>query len=447
MSFEDLEAKLKKFFLSTEKTSKDSIKQDIRQKTLEVFRRQRSFRIQKTWNVWHKKLSLSFSLLLMVSVLVSLNYPFSNNEIIAGKIKTLIGPVEIIRGTESFLVKDSSEILVGDFIKIGNNGEAKLVLPNQFISVAKNQTHFRVTDKNAIFLERGILENNVFRGAEIATNRGFILSPNGAIFNVSVSETGETKVSPQKNLVNVFDLMDGQISLEEGDEIILRSDTRLTQKELPSDLRLSNSQLASIYAKLVIARTKLLTGVERLLFSNEETARKDFSSAEKTFLSIAQVLKTSRELEISRRKNLNNLNINEILPKIAKKTNDEKLLTEIKALETLFTILKQNRGSIAFAPQSSGVESFDRYVTLKNLFSIGTEEQQIMRDVLLQKYVINFLRKVQNEELRIDQVSILNAEIEKMPKNEVSREFLEQVRKLFAPDLAEFLTEKIEYAF
>ena len=60
MSFEDLEAKLKKFFLSTEKTSKDSIKQDIRQKTLEVFRRQRSFRIQKTCNVWHKKLSLSF---------------------------------------------------------------------------------------------------------------------------------------------------------------------------------------------------------------------------------------------------------------------------------------------------------------------------------------------------------------------------------------------------
>lgn len=447
MSFEDLEDRLKKFFLSTGKTSKASIKQELRQKTLEVFRRQKRLQAQKMWSFFHQKVSIAVSFALFIGFFGFLNFPFSNNEIVAGKIEAMIGPVEIIRGNESFLVKGSAEVLVGDFIKIGNNGEAKLILPNQFISIAKDRARFRITAKNALFLERGLLENEVFRGAEIATDRGFVQSPNGAFFDITVSATGETKISPQKNLVKVFDLLDGQISLEEGEEIILRSDTRLVQRDFPSDLSLSNSQLASIYAKLVIARTKLLTGVDKLLFANNAAARKDFASAEKTFLSIAQVLKSSRELEISKRKNLNNINLGEILPAVEKKTKDEKLLAEIKALETLFAILRQNRGSIAFAPQSSGVESFDRYVSLKNLFSLGTEEQQVDKELLLQKYVVNFLRTVQNKELRIDQVSILNEEVDKLPKNEVAREFLERVSTLFAPDLAELLAEKIEYSF
>lgn len=179
-----------------------------------------------------------------------------------------------------------------------------MILDNQAVSIAKDKTQFRVTDKDALFLEKGVLENEVFRGVEIATDRGFVKSPNGTNFEVNVSETGETTVVPNKNLVKVYDLNEGQIALNAGNKVTLRSDTQLSETEnlTAPDLKLSNSQIDSIYAKLIIARTKILTGVDKLLVDNKEGARRDFSSAQKTFVSITQVLQTSRELELARRK-------------------------------------------------------------------------------------------------------------------------------------------------
>lgn len=454
MSFEDLEVRLKKFFKFFCETPEEALKNKIRIKTLEVFNRKKQQKTRRCWMIFRQKLSLSFSLVLIVSVLGFINSPFSsipqnNKEAIAGKIETTLGPVEVIRGDKSFLVRDSSDILVGDLVKIGNKGEAKLTLTNQLVSVAKDKTQFRVTDKNALFLKEGFLTNEVFRGAEIATDRGFVKSPNGTSFEVAVSETGETTVSPNKNLVKVYDLNKGQMALKAGDKVILRSDTQFTEtNELPIlDLKLSNSQLASIYAKLVIARTKLLTGVDKLLVNDKKEARRDISSAQKTFVSITQVLQTSRELELSRRKNLENVLVEDVLEKVSEKIEEPRLLAEIKAVETLFTILAQNRGKVAFSPEKAGVESFDRYSTLRNLISLGSEKQQTESQLLLRKYAVNFLRKVQNSELRIDQISVLNSEIDKLPKTVVARDFLAEVNELLPTDLSEILEEKIEHIF
>jgi len=451
MSFEDLEARIKKFFFFSQKTAEKELENRVRMRTMEVFSRKKQVQNQRKWGLWKQKLSLSFSLVLVVSVLGFLQFPFSpvEKEVIAGRIETRTGPVEVIRGEESFLVRESFDILVGDTVKIGNKGEAKLVLSNQLISIAKNKTQFRVTDKNALFLKQGLLENEVFRGAEIATDRGFVKSPNGTHFDVTVSETGETTVAPNKNIVKVYDLNKGQIALHAGDQVILRSDTQLSKAQnMPSDdLKLSNSQLSSIYSKLVITRTKLLTGVEKMLVNNQHDARRDIASAQKTFVSITQVLQTSRELELARRKNLSAIAVEDVFLKISQKTNEARLLNEIQAVATLFKVLEQNRGKVAFSPQKSGVESFDRYVVLKNLVSLGTLEQQERTRPLLQKYAVNFLRKVQNSEIRIDQITVLNTEIEKLPTTEVAYDFLQQVGELLPPDLAEILEEKVEHIF
>lgn len=134
-------------------------------------------------------------------------------------------------------------------------------------------------------------------------------------------------------------------------------------------------------------------------------------------------------------------------PKVAEKTSDSHLLAEIEAVKSLFDILSQNRGKIAFSPQKSGVESFDRYSTLRNLLSLGSEVQQEKGQLLLQKYTVNFLRKVQNSELRIDQISVLNSEINQLPKNEVAQDFLTEVGLILPKDLSEILDEKIEHIF
>lgn len=452
MSFEDLENRLKKFFNFFCETPEEALKNRIRTKTLEVFNRKKQQQTKIRWMIFRQKLSLSFSLVLIVSVLGFINFPFSQKEekeVVAGKIEITFGPVELIRGNKSFLVKDSSDILVGDLVKIGNNGEAKLTLTNQLVAIAKDKTQFRITDKDALFLKEGFLTNEVFRGAEIATDRGFVKSANGSSFEVVVSETGETTVSPNKNLVKVYDLNEGQIALSAGDKIVLRSDTQLSETKTfaTNDLKLSNSQLASIYAKLVITRTKLLTGVDKLLVDNKKEALRDISSSQKTFVSITQVLQTTREMELARRKNLKNLSVEFVLEKMSQRTENTRLLAEIKAVETLFTILSQNRGKIAFSPQKAGVESFDRYSTLRNLISLGSEQQQTESHLLLQKYAVNFLRKVQNSELRIEQISVLNSEIDKLPKTPVAKEFLAEVDQLLPSDLSEILEEKIDHLF
>ena len=190
-----------------------------------------------------------------------------------------------------------------------------------------------------------------------------------------------------------------------------------------------------------------MTAVDHKISSEENAAHGDLASAKRTYQSIVQVLYSSRNLEISRRKNLDTIRIGEILPMLKEKTGNSQILLEAKAIESLFAILQNNYNRLTFVPPASGVITFDRYVLLKRLFAFGTDVQKNDGNVLLQKYAVAFLRKVQNEELRIDQISVLNNEIAKLPKNEFSHEFLTRVKSLFAPDIANILGEKIENIF
>ena len=445
MQFEDIQIKLKNFFKARASTPLLDTKSRIKNRVLNAFEQQMETEKRSFFFRFRIPASAGFAFIMGI-VFITQKATF-NETIKAGEIQAQFGPVEIIRGKESFLVKDSADVFVGDEIKVGNRGRAKITLTDQSIASVGNKTHFKITDKDALFLTKGQLNNEVFRGVEIATDRGLVKSNSGSDFEIIVSETGEAQIHPQKNSLQVFDLQNGSLSLKAGEAITLKSDTHLSQKSIPTDLELSNNQIASIYSKLIIARTKVLTSIEKTLAGNKETARKDILSAERTFLSIAQVLKSSRELEIARRKNIKNLKVDEIYSLLKDKSNEEELLKEVEAIETLFAILAQNKGKIGFAPQKSGVTSFDRFQLLQNLAQLGTPDQAESIGFLSQKYSVAFLRKIQNEALIIDQISLLNTEIEKLPKTKTAQKFLTKTKELFHPTLQLILEEAIIHKF
>ncbi len=448
MELDDLERRLKSFF---QKNAKQNVPaENVRRKVLEAFSEQQKkpaiFQFLESI-LLHRKFTTVVVSVASVFVLFMLSSDFFEDTL-AGTILPTFGPVEVIRDGETILVDKRMRLRAGDSVRVGNKAEAQIVFPNQLISTAKDRTTFQVLGNQSLFLEQGALENTVFRGAEIATERGLVESAPGAEFLVSVSESGETKVTPEKNWVHVFDLNERKVTLKAGEKLALRTDTILPgYDEIPGDLLLSASQIRAIRAKLVIARSKILTGVDHFLVDEKSAGEKDIASAEKTFRSIAQVLNTSRNLEITKRKNLAKVEVKDILPMVREKVENEDLLQEVAGVENLFQILEEHPGKIAFSSRVSGVESFDRYVLLKRIFALGTDDQQVGKDILLNKYVVAFLRKVQNAELRIDQISVLNEEVERLPKTELTREFLDRAVILFSPDIATILEEKLEKTF
>ncbi len=446
MHFNDLEKRLKKFFFNHKTKINLNQKIYIKNDVLDFFEQQK-YR-QNKWKMFlfPKTSILAFSI---VSVFVFFNlFPFGNNALHAGKIMPKFGPVEIVRDGKTLLVNSEMALEIGDFIKIGNSAEAEILFPGKFSAIAKKQTKFRIIDEASLFLEIGEIDKKTINGGEISTTRGFVRSTSGAQFRVSVSESGETKIINKKNKITVFDWNEGSSDLKGGEEIQLRTDTFLSENEkMPNDLSLSFSQIMAIKSKLLIARTKLLTGFEKSIEGDKYNSEKDFSSADKTFRSIVQILSSERNLKIAKRKNLDSIRLKEVFIRLMAKTEDEQLLTETKALETLFEIIKENKSRLAFGKETSGVITFDRFLLIDRIFKFGNESQKKLSNTLKEKYVISFLRKIQNEQLKIDQISVLNEEIKKLPKTKLALNFLQQVEELFAPDLAGILQEKIEYMF
>jgi hypothetical protein len=448
MHFNDLEKRLKKFFLNQKNGIDSSQKARIKMEVFDSFENKQK-NLQRGWGrLFSQKISLTAFALSSVFVFFNF-FPFGDNYLHAGKIMPKFGPVEIIRDGKTLLVDEEMILEVGDFVKIGNSAEAEILFPDKFSAIAKKQTQFRVVDEDSLFLEVGEIDKKTIKNGEISTNRGFVRSTSGAQFRVSVSESGETKVVNSKNKITVFDWNEGSSDLKAGEEIQLRTDTLLTKdnEKPPNDLSLSISQIMAIRSKLLIARTKLLTGSEKSIDGDKYAAGKDFSSADKTFRSIVQILSSGRNLKIAKRKNLEAIRLNEVFIRLMAKTEDVKLLTETKALETLFEIIRENKSKIAFGKEKSGVTAFDRFLLIERIFALGTPTQQKLAYVLKERYAISFLRKIQNESLKIDQISVLNEEIKKLPKTGLVQEFLEMTKDLLAPDLAEILQEKIEYIF
>ncbi len=446
MHFDDLEKRLRKFFSHQKNSLDPTRKTPIKEEVLNAFSRPKNE--QKFWKrFFFPKTSIVAFAAASFFVLLSF-FPFGNSDLRAGKILPKFGPVEIVRDGKTLLLDAEMTLEIGDFVRVGNSAEAEIIFPNSFSAVAKKQTQFRVIDDNSLFLEIGEINKKTIKDGKISTNRGFVRSTPGAQFSVLVSESGETKIVNAKNKITVFDWNEGSSDLKAGEEIQLRTDTLLTEDySMPSDLSLSISQIMAIRSKLLIARTKLLTGFEKSIDGDKYKAEGDFSSADRTFRSIVQILSSDRNLNIAKRKSLNVIRMNEVFIRLMTKTEDEKLLTETKALETLFEIIKENKSKLAFGAEKSGLIAFDRFLLLDRIFALGNETQQKLAHVLKEKYAISFLRKIQNESLKIDQISMLNDEIKKLPKTTLAREFLEKVEDFLAPDLAEILGEKIEHVF
>jgi len=445
MSFESLEKRLRDFFqkISKKNAFSKNFKQNLRIKTLDFFVQKNQ---RKNASFWHKlffpKISLAAFSVIAFFVILDI-FPFNNPEISAGKILQKYGPVEVIRNNDVILVKGELALEINDIIRVGNNAEAELNFPKKFVSVAKNKTNIHVVKDDYIFLENGEIENKVMQEAEIATDRGIVKIDSKADFKISVSESGETKIINKKTPITIFDWKNGHKVLKEKEEVLLRTDTTLTNKFIPADLKLSSSQKRAIQAKLDIARTKALTGVEKFLLSQKQEAEQDFLSANKTFRSIAQILNTTRNLQITTRKNINLITLEEIFSLLNKKTKDETLLAETKAVEKLLTLIAKNKYTFSFAASDSGFLNFDRFVLLENIFAIDATEMQ-HGNILKKKYLIAFLNKFQNQIVKINQFAIMNESIEKLPHTDLAKTFLTELQQIVAPDLKELIAQEIQ---
>ncbi len=445
MVFNDLEKQLSKYFKQISQKASASRKARVKLQVMRAFelnqKRKKPFMLL-IGSQWKKVIS-SIGVLALIGVFV---LPQKNNEVIAGVVNPLYGPVEIIRGEKSFLAEKDTNLLIGDFVKVGAKAQARISLPNQVVSVAEHNTQVKVTDMGEIFLVKGTLDNTVFRSGEFATSRGIIKSSPGAAFEVTVTETGETTVLLEKNQVEVFDLGEGSLSLSAGDSLTLRSDTDLSIIKEDENSLLSESQIQSIKAKLIIARSKVLSGIEKQFAGDSQLANKDINSAEQTFLSIAQALKTNRQKEISRRINLKTVNLEEVYSLVASKTKNQELLQEIRAVESLFVILHNNRGNLAFGKPNTAVTPFNKIVTLQHLYSLGTPDQSSYHELLKDKYVQNFLNDIYQNELVIDQISYLGSQIELLPSHPYTKDFLKSVSDKADPYIQQVLNQKIENA-
>jgi len=448
MGFEDLETLLKTLFQQAKKEKNADIKNRIRLQAMEAFSQKETESVVSLFDRFFSP-KISRWAFALVSFFVLFNILPNNIGLLlsAGKITNTNGVVEVIRGNDIIMVIDDFKLKKGDLIRVGNNGEAKIIFPDNFSSVAKSQTELKVVDKDSLFLVSGNLESQMFTEGEVSTNRGFVRSTEpGASFKIIVSESGETSVISQKNQIVVSDWKDETI-LEAGNQLRLSSDTILVNTEFPTDLNLSFVQLKTVEYKMIMTRTKALTALANYLDQNESQAEKDLASAKRSFLSIMNVLDSSRDLAIMNRNDLDLLSFSDVIKKLESKVPDSPLIAEARALENLISLTEQNLHRLGFVVKKSGIENFDRFVLLDRIFAFGNGKQSRSGELLKQKYIIAFLQDIQNEELRIDQISKLNQSITKLPRTELAMEFLTKVQNLFAPNLAEMLEEKINNVF
>jgi len=442
MGFEDLEQKLEKFFIDESAAHDFAKKTRIKEITFARYSAKKS-------NTWQKLSAFFFQkyVISAVSMAVIIGFiPVLNNQLYAGEISRESGLVEIIRDGKLTILDGKYKLKVGDEIIVSGNANAKLSLRNNFESEIYENTKVKVDSRDSLFLASGKLHNHLQSG-KIVTNKGEILAKSSTKFFVDVSASGETKIIPRKNEVSVRNWQGEEIKLSAGEELRLRSDTKISSTILPKDIRLSNIQIQAIRSKLFIARTKSINYIESKISRDFETAEKDLKSAEKTYKSIAQILKTSRDLKtLITRENIDMLKTQDIYAKVAKKTDNKSLLAEVKAVEKLLEIIYKTK-QFDLNQANTGVLSFDRYVLVSRLFAKNNPETLELGNILRDQYITSFARKILNEELKIDQISMLNQEIKKLPRTTMSRFFLGRVGEVLPKNLQELLSEKIEKGF
>ncbi len=425
-------------------------KESIRRKALYAYQDRYT---QQNISLWHSfrqlislqspqfKLAFSFGLFFLGFLLL----PLFGTETLAGYVSPKNGAVSLIRGNQTLLLTEDVLLQEGDILHIGHNAEAAIIFPNQFESVIKENTQLKIINHDEIFIEKGMILSESYDNHQFSSTRGFVASSPNSVFTISISETGEMEVISSQNNINVFDWKNGETTIRPGEKISLRTDTLLTRREIPDNLSLSTLQLNSIQAKLIITRTKLINAIERIIADNEVQSEKDLISAQKTFFSVLNILYSSRDMESKKRFHWETFSFQDVINEMERKSVPKSFLEEAQALQSLFVITKDNKKNLAFRTPDTGFQSFDRFVTLERVFQHANNDDH--KNILQRKYVIVFLRKILNEPLRIDQVSVMNQEVSKLPKNEESQRFLRMLSEVLPPDLGELLDEKRDRMF
>jgi hypothetical protein len=96
---------------------------------------------------------------------------------------------------------------------------------------------------------------------------------------------------------------------------------------------------------------------------------------------------------------------------------------------------------MAFGLSETGVLSFDKYVLIDRIISLGTEEEKELSDTLKQKYVSVFLKKIIDKESIEEQKATLESDLDRLPSaDEQVQEFLSRLRDI-APEYIQKMLE------
>lgn len=420
MGFEKLQKRLQEFFLAETAFSADRAqKVRIHERTLAEFTKKTPHR-SWTW-LWRSNWIRSATL---GAIILSL-LPIFGSEHSAGALLPT-GLVEVVRDGKTFVATEETPLRVGDQILVGNKSKAEIQLKKALKTTAGERAEIRIPQNDSLFLVKGSLDGDI-SGGSIQTDRGTINSAQPASLNVSVSESGEARIRPIKNDIWVTSWNQDKALIAAGEELRLQTDTQLPP-EMPEDLRLSSSQILAIRSKLLMARTKALNSIEARMHQKNDEALSELESAERTFRSIAQVLKSSRNLQVLRRENLDLIKRDEVLSRLAKRTERENLLENAYAVDTLLKIVEKKRDP-QFSTIDSGLLIFNRYVLLQRLFAPLPTELRAQGWILQKQYIAALAQQITNaaspEKEMISAVSMI-------PQSGAGRQFLQQVQRLLS---------------
>jgi hypothetical protein len=178
-----------------------------------------------------------------------------------------------------------------------------------------------------------------------------------------------------------------------------------------------------------MARTKALNATEARLSEDSIGAVAELESANRTFLSIAQVLKSSRDLQVLRRENLNLLSRKEVIERLSARTERANLLENAYAVDTLLDVVDKERAP-KFLTMDSGLLIFNRYALLQRLFAPLPEKLRTQGWLLQKQYVEALAQQIMNA--GSPESEILSV-VSLVPNSGAGRQFLQQVQQLLPP--------------
>lgn len=441
MSFEHLEKQVADFFRrNTQAVSADFlVKQKTRHFVLKSF--EESHKIKTPWwLLWRKlaQIGMAFGLMLFGAVVHRL-VP----ESYAGEIHNTSGLVEVIRDDQVLTVVDkkSFRLKVGDLVQVDDRSRATINTKNGIKTQLKGVTKLRVAAQNNLFIQEGNIQALLPSGNMISTHRGFISASDEGTFSMEILPTGEAHVVLEDKAIEVSDWLDNKAQLSVvGSELRLKTDTQLSEKKIPRDLKLSDTQLQMIESKLVIARSKLFTGLEKSLIKRN-SGRSDITSAQKTFRSILHIIQnTDRQLVPYGSFDLESVDNTTVLEAIIKRTGDQNLTTEAQAFMALLQIVEHR--SIDYKADTSNETTFNRYGLTYYLQALANDEGKILLEHVKNQYVSTSLRKIINHEKRSKQVQELEQLVLNIPtKHPLRTNFLAALNTQLDPILQDFLAE------